>query len=47
MAPYAPLTTGLNSTLSQSYGPAILPQELVGEDGLFQPKLILAQKLQN
>ena len=44
MAPYAPLTTGLNSSLSQRYGPAIIPQELVAENGLFQPKLILAQK---
>ena len=44
VAPYAPLTAGLNSTLSQRYGPAIIPQELVAENGLFQPKLILAQK---
>ena len=42
MVPYAPLTTGTNSTLSQRYGPAIIPQELVAENGLFQPKLILA-----
>ena len=42
MAPYAPLTAGLNSSLSQRYGPAIIPQELVAENGLFQPKLILA-----
>ena len=42
VAPYAPLTTGLNSPLSQRYGPAIIPQELVAENGLFQPKLILA-----
>ena len=42
MAPYAPLTAGLNSTLSQRYGPAIIPQELVAENGLFQPKLKLA-----
>ena len=44
VAPYAPLTAGPNSTLSQRYGPAIIPQELVAENGLFQPKLILAQK---
>ena len=44
MAPYAPLTAGPNFTLSQRYGPAIIPQELVAENGLFQPKLILAQK---
>ena len=44
VAPHAPLTAGLNFTLSQRYGPAIIPQELVAENGLFQPKLILAQK---
>ena len=44
VAPYAPLTASLNSTLSQRYGPAIIPQELVAENGLFQPKLKLAQK---
>ena len=32
------------SSLSQRYGPAIIPQELVAEDGLFQPKLTLAGK---
>ena len=42
VAPYAPLKTGSNSTLSQRYGPAIVPQELVAENGLFQPKLKLA-----
>ena len=42
VAPYAPSTAGSNSTLSQRYGPAIIPQELVAENGLFQPKLILA-----
>ena len=41
VAPHAPLTAGPNSTLSQRYGPAIIPQELVAENGLFQPKLIL------
>ena len=35
---------GPNSTLNQRNGPAILPQELVAENGLFQPKLILAPK---
>ena len=44
MAPYAPLTAGPNSSLSQRYGPANIPQELVAENGLFQPKLTLAQK---
>ena len=44
VAPYAPLTAGPNSTLSQRYGPAIITQELVAENGLFQPKLKLAQK---
>ena len=47
VAPYAPLTAGPNSTLSQRYGPAIITQELVAENGLFQPKLKLTQKLQN
>ena len=42
MAPYAPSTAGPNSTLYQRYGPAIIPQELVAENGLFQPKLKLA-----
>ena len=41
-APHAPSTAGPNSTLSQRYGPAVIPQELVAENGLFQPKLILA-----
>ena len=44
VAPYAPLTAGPNSSLSQRYGPAIIPLELVAENGLFQPKLKLAQK---
>ena len=44
VAPYAPLMAGPNSSLSQRYGPAIIPQELVAENGLFQPKLILAPK---
>ena len=44
VAPYAPLTAGPNSTLSQRYGPAIIPEELVAENGLFQPKLKLTQK---
>ena len=44
VAPYAPLTAGPNSSLTQRYGPAIITQELVAENGLFQPKLELAQK---
>ena len=44
MATYAPLTAGPNSSLSQRYGSAIIPTELVAENGLFQPKLILALK---
>ena len=44
MSPHAPPTAGPNSTLSQRYGPAIIPQEFVAENGLFQPKLILAWK---
>ena len=46
VAPYAPSTAGPNSSLSERYGPAIIPQELVPENGLFQPKLILAPKSQ-
>ena len=42
VAPHAPLTAGPNSSLSRRYGPAIITQELVAENGLFQPKLILA-----
>ena len=42
VAPHAPSTAGLNSTPSERYGPAIITQELVAENGLFQPKLILA-----
>ena len=42
MASYAPPTAGPNSSLSQRYGPTIIPQELVAENGLFQPKLQLA-----
>ena len=44
VAPFAPLTAGPNFTLSERYGPAIIPQELVAENGLFQPKLKLTQK---
>ena len=44
MAPNAPLMAGPNSSLSQRYGPAIITQELVAENGLFQPKPKLAQK---
>ena len=39
VAPHAPLTACPNSTLSQRYGPAIITQELVAENGLLQPKL--------
>ena len=42
VAPYAPLTAGPNSTLNQRDGSAIISQKLVAENGLFQPKLILA-----
>ena len=45
VTPHAPLTAGPNSSLIHRYGPAIIPWELVAENGLFQPKLILAQKL--
>ena len=44
VAPYASLPAGPNSTLRQRYGPAIITQELVAENGLFQPKLKLTQK---
>ena len=44
VAPYARWTAGPNSSLSQRYGPAIITQELVAENGLFQPKLKLTQK---
>ena len=44
MASHALLTAGLNSPLSQRYGPANIFYELVAENGLFQPNLILAQK---
>ena len=44
VAPHAPSMAGPNSSLSQRYGPAIITQELVAENGLFQPKLILAPK---
>ena len=44
VAPHAPSTAGPNSSLSQRYGPAIIPQELVAVNGLFQPRLILAPK---
>ena len=44
VAPHAPLTAGPNSLLCQRYGPAIISQELVAENGLFQPELKLTQK---
>ena len=42
VAPHSPLTAGSNSSLSERYGPANIPQELVAENALFQPKLELA-----
>ena len=44
VVPHAPITAGPNSLLSQRYVPAIITQELVAENGLFQPKLKLTQK---
>ena len=44
VTPHAPLVAGPNSTLCQRYGPAIITQELVAENGLFQPKLKSTQK---
>ena len=44
VAPNAPSAAGPNSSLSQRHGPAIITQELVAENGLFQPKLKLTQK---
>ena len=44
VTPHAPLTAGPTSPLRERYGPAIIPQELVAENGLFQPKLKLAPK---
>ena len=44
VAPHAPSTASPNSTLSERYGPAIIAQELVAENRLIQPKLILAPK---
>ena len=44
VAPDVPHTAGPNSPLSQRHGPAIITQELVAENGLFQPKLKLTQK---
>ena len=44
VAPYAPITAGPNSSLSERYGPASITQELVAENGLFQPKLKLTQE---
>ena len=44
VAPHPPSMAGPNSSLSRRYGPAIIPQELVAENGLFQPKLILTPK---
>ena len=44
VAPHAPSTASPNRSLNQRYGPAIITQELVAENGLFQPKLKLTQK---
>ena len=44
VAPSAPSTASPNSSLNERFGPAIITQELVAENGLFQPKLILTQK---
>ena len=44
VAPHGLLTAGPSSLLSWREGPAIIPRELVAENGLFQPKLILARK---
>ena len=41
----APLEAGPNTPLSWRYGPAIIPKESVAENGLFQPKLILARNV--
>ena len=37
VASHAPLAASSNSPLGQRYGPAIITQELVAENGLFQP----------
>ena len=44
VAPHAPSAAGPNFSLSQRNGPAIITQELVAQNGLFQPKLKLTQK---
>ena len=44
MAPYAPRMARPVSCLTARYGPAIVPQELGAENGLFQPNLTMAQK---
>ena len=44
VASNTPSTASPNSPLSEGYGPAIITQELVAENGLFQPKLKLTQK---
>ena len=44
VAPHALPTAGPNFTLRQIYGPANIHQEWVAENGLYQPKLTLAQK---
>ena len=47
IAPDAPPAAGLKSSLSQRYGPANITQELVAENGLFQPKLKITPKSPN
>ena len=42
VAPHDPLTASPNPLPSQRYGPAIITQELVAENRLFQPELKLA-----
>ena len=46
VAPHAAPMAGPNYLLIQRSGPATIPQELVAENGLFQPKLKLGQKTQ-
>ena len=44
VVPHAPSMAGPNSPLKEREGPGIITQELVAENGLFQPKLMLARK---
>ena len=45
MAPHAPLTAGSNSHLSQRYGPAIIPQELVAEKSAVSAQTDISYKI--